>query len=143
MAQVEWAFLCDYAFKAQGGKMCLIGIFHSIFAHGVPVTHPQAALALRINGAAGEKVPIKISINRPTGTSLARVTGEMNIGHPPPDVDVSSLMPGGEIHFNMANMLLPDYGTYSIDIYLGDEPEPARTVPFTVNRPPKPAAGAH
>ena len=43
----------------------------------------------------------------------------------------------------MANMLLPDYGTYSIDIFLGDDVEAVRTVRFTVMRPPRPTPGAH
>jgi hypothetical protein len=131
--QVEWAFLCDYAFLDAGRKMCLIGLFDTLYAAKVPVTHPHAALAMRISGPAGSKVPIRVDVCRPTGSVLARIGGEIGIGQPPPDS--GGVAPGGEFHFNFANLLLPDYGAYSIDIFIAEEP--ARTVRFRVTTPPQ------
>jgi uncharacterized protein DUF6941 len=124
VANIVWAHLCDYAFKDAAGKTCLIGIFDRINARAVPVVHPQASVALKVAGEAGERLAMKIEIVRPGGTNLSKVEAEIGLG-----TDGE-----GEVQFNMVAMPLPDFGRYQINLHLGDEL--AHTIVFVVLQPP-------
>ena len=50
MAEVEFMHLCDYAFQAEGGKACIIGIFDGIGAHVFPATHMLMTIAVKFQG---------------------------------------------------------------------------------------------
>jgi hypothetical protein len=128
MAECDWAILCDYAFLDVNRKMCLIGAFNQIHSARVPAKHPQAALAVKLVGEAGEKVSIRLEIVRPTGGVLGKVDGEVQLG------DAGT----GEIQMQIVDLPLPDWGLYSFNLYLGDQL--AKTLGFTVNQtaPPKP-----
>lgn len=120
MAECDWAILCDYAFLDVNRKMCLIGTFNQVNALNVPAVHQQAALALKIIGEAGEKVPIRVEIVRPSGGILGKLEGEIQLAP----------AGGGEIHLNIAGLPIPDWGLYSFNIYLGDQL--AKTAGFSV-----------
>ncbi len=126
MVSVEWAVLCDYAFQDAGRKTCIIGIFDRIFAAGVPATHHQAAVVIKLVGEPQERINLRLAISRPTGETLAEVRGEGRLS----DTGTE------EIKLNLANFPLPDFGIYGINIYVGDTL--AKTVTFTVTRPPQP-----
>ncbi|MDR7522213.1 MAG: hypothetical protein QN168_07110 [Armatimonadota bacterium] len=128
MATCEWAILCDYAFQDIGRKSCLIGIFDRIFAARVPATHHQAAVVIKLVGNPQERVQIRLAISRPTGETLAEVTGTAQLS------DAGTLEQG----LNLGNLPLPDFGIYAIKIFLGDAPDPAKMITFTVTRPPQP-----
>jgi hypothetical protein len=128
LANCEWAFLCDYAFKDQAGKTCLIGIFDRIYVTAVPTMHPQASLAMKIVGESNESAKLKVAILRPNAQPLSNTEGTVPLG---PDGS-------GEVHFVLAALPIPDLGPYSIDIYIGDEI--VRTLRFTVQKPDKQVA---
>ncbi len=46
MVEVDYMHICDYAFPAQGGKACIIGIFDRIHATSFPTVHPQMSVAI-------------------------------------------------------------------------------------------------
>jgi hypothetical protein len=120
MAECDWAILCDYAFLDVNRKMCLIGAFNQVNTFNVPAVHPQAALALKVTGEPNEKVPIRVEIIRPTGGSLGKLEGEVQLG------PVGS----GEIHMVIAGLPIPDWGLYAFNIFLGDQL--AKTTGFSV-----------
>lgn len=120
MAEVEWAVLCDYAFKDVGHKTCLIGIFDRIFAKAVPAQHHQAAFAFKLTGDANEEVDFKVEISRPTGGTLGSIGGKMKIP-PAGTMDVIA---------NLQGVPLPDFGAYAFTLYLGEAL--AKTVGLTV-----------
>ncbi len=120
MAECEWAILCDYAFKDEGRKTCVIGIFDRIFTQAVPSQHHQASLVFKVLGDANEEVDFKIEISRPTGGMLAAIGGKFTI----PRAGTVDLIT------NLQAVPLPDFGLYAFSIYLGNEP--AKTVSVTV-----------
>lgn len=124
MAQCEWAILCDYAFRDEGRKTCVIGIFDRIFTKGVPSAHHQAALVLRLSGQPGEQTHVRVELVRPTGGGLAKLEADVTLG---PNA-------GADVQLNFAGMPLPDYGTYSFNVYLDDDL--GKTIPFQVVSPP-------
>ena len=124
MAECEWAVICDYAFLDARGKMCLIGVFDSIFAKKVPAIHPQACLVVQLRGKPNEPLLIRIEIIRPTGASLRRVdaSGQM------------SESGGAGLQLNLAPIQLPDWGEYDCNVFVNDER--TYTAKFTVRKPP-------
>lgn len=109
MADCEWVILCDYAFSAEGGKLCLIGIFDKIHARAVPSTHLQAAIAFGLLGDEGEQVALRVQIVRPTGGVLVHIGGPATLGR-------------GVTRGNLPlhELVLPDFGNYAIEVYNGD-----------------------
>jgi hypothetical protein len=128
MATCEWVILCDYAFRDEGRKTCIIGIFDRVFTRGVPSSHPQVALVMRLHGDAGERVPVRVEIARPTGAGLAKLQADVDLGQPG----------RSDVHMNFVGLPLPDFGTYSINVYFADEL--VRTALFVVATPPSSAA---
>jgi hypothetical protein len=76
MAECEWAILCDYTFRDEAKKVCVIRIFDRIFAPHVPTTHHQVALVFHFVGDAHEKFTFRLEIVRRTGALLARSSME-------------------------------------------------------------------
>jgi hypothetical protein len=102
MVTIEYLHICDYAFPAEGGKPCVIGIFDVIHATTFPAMHPHMAIALRLRGHADEVVPVKIELARPNGDVLTTLESDVTVGQ-----DGSSF-----IAMNMINMQFPDPGRY-------------------------------
>ena len=126
MAEVEWAMMCDYAFKDSGNKSCLIGIFDRIFSQGVPTILNRASLAIKISGEPKENANIKIEMVRPTGGTLTTIQSDIVLGD----------NGAAEIQAALQGLPLPDWGIYGFNIYLGEVMSP-KTVTITVVEPPK------
>ena len=120
MAECEWAILCDYAFRDEGRKTCVVGIFDRIFTQAVPSQHHQASLVFKVMGDANEEVNFKLEISRPTGGMLGAIGGKFKI----------SLAGTVDVIANLQGVPLPDFGLYAFALYLGDEL--AKTVVLTV-----------
>ena len=106
MAEVEFMHLCDYAFQAEGGKACIIGIFDGIGAHVFPATHMLMTIAVKFQGQAHEIAPVKIEVVRPNNEALAAVEGQIGLG---PDG-------GAFIDFKLMNLQFPEPGRYSVRV---------------------------
>ena len=128
MAEVEWAMMCDYAFKDAGSKSCLIGIFDRIFTPAVPTTLNRASLAIKISGDPQERANLKLEMVRPTGGTLTTIQSDIVLG------DNGAV----EIQAALQGLPLPDWGVYGFNIYLGEVMSP-KTITVTVVEPPKPA----
>jgi hypothetical protein len=125
MAECDWSILCDYAFLDSGNKQCLIGAFDRIYAPTVPILLPKASVALKILGDPGERVRFRIEIIRPVGTQLLGADGNTLIA------DSGT----ADVQFNLVNTGLPDYGVYSVNIYVNGEL--SRAITFQVTTPPQ------
>jgi hypothetical protein len=110
MAEVEYMHICDYAFRAEGGKACIIGIFDVIGAPSFPVTHPHMVIAIQLRGSAHETVPIKIELGRPNGDVVAGLDGQVGVGGDG----------GAFINFNLLTTTFPEPGRYTVKVSSGD-----------------------
>ena len=106
MAEVEFMHLCDYAFQAEGGKACIIGIFDGIGAHVFPATHMLMTIAVKFQGQMHEIAPVKIEVVRPNNETLAAVEGQIGLG---PDG-------GAFIDFKLMNLQFPEPGRYAVRV---------------------------
>lgn len=125
MAEVEWAMMCDYAFKDSGNKTCLIGIFDRIFTKGVPTALNRASLALKVAGEPKENAKIKIEIVRPTGGVLATLQVDVALGD----------NGAAEVQAAIQGLPLPDWGIYGFNIFVGEDLS-SKTITITVAEPP-------
>lgn len=123
MADCEWAILCDYTFRDQAGKVCVIGIFDRMYALNVPATHPQAAIVLRFVGDAHEKLTFKLEIIRPTGGTIGGLQGNTELG------DTGT----ADFNVNIGGLPIPDYGSYAFQLYINEQL--SKTISFVVMKP--------
>lgn len=128
MAECDWAILCDYAFLDAGRKQCIIGAFDHVFTANVPTALPKASVAVKVIGSPDEHFRFKMEIIRPTGIELLHVNGEVTIAE----------SGSADIQFNLVNTALPDFGVYSVNIYLNDELARAVTFQVTAQSPTPP-----
>jgi hypothetical protein len=126
MVECDWAILCDYAFLDVDKKQCIIGAFDRVFTTNVPTALPKASVAVRVIGNPTEHFRFKLEIIRPTGIELLHANGEVTIAE----------SGSADIQFNLVNTALPDFGVYSVNIYMNDEL--ARAVTFQVAVPAQP-----
>lgn len=129
MAECDWTILCDYTFLDLNKKVCIIGAFDRIFASAVPTTLHQSALALKLLGNPNENIAFRIEVLRPGGGPLAGVAGNAVLAPDSSSVD---------IQLNFAGLALPDWGVYSVNVYVNEEL--SRAASFSVIQAPAPQA---
>ena len=123
--------LCDYAFAADGGKQCLIGIFTVIHAQSFPATHPQMVVAVEFTGAPHERISVRVELMRPEGDSLASIDGEIII-----NADGRA-----NLSCNLLNLAFPEPGRYTVNISAGDRILASRTLRLLLMQTPQPPSG--
>lgn len=106
MAEVEYLHLCDYAFLADGGKPCVIGIFDTIAGPNFPLTHPQMAIAFKVQGTPHAVVPITIELTLPNGETMMSVNGQVAL----------SSEGAAFIDFKLHNIQFPEPGRYAVRV---------------------------
>ena len=110
MADCESIILCDHAFRALPDKLCLIGIFDTIFTANIPTEHPKTAIGFTLVGEPGESGEAKLEIIGPTGAVLAKATVPFTLA------DAGSAQGLIEI----PRLVLKEFGRYAIQIDLGE-----------------------
>lgn len=111
MADCDWIVLCDYAFPAQNGKLCLIGIFDLLGVPSVPYQHDRAAICFSVIGEPGEHVHLKLDIIGPTGQ------------HVIPTFEQTVTLPdagGAQGNIELRGLKLKDFGRHAIQLDLGE-----------------------
>jgi hypothetical protein len=126
MAEVEFMHLCDYAFQAEGGKACIIGIFDGIGAHTFPATHMLMTIAMQFQGQPHEVAPIKIELVRPNGETLAALEGQIAM----------SAEGVAFIEFKLGNLVFPEPGRYSVNVSSSGRTLATRSLRLTKLAPP-------
>ena len=104
--QVEYMHICDYAFPAQGGKPCIIGIFDRITASKFPNVHPVMTVAAQLRGQQGHKLAVQISMVDPKNKPLFTVNAGLSFGQ----------NGAAFLHFQMVQLGFPMSGNYTVNI---------------------------
>jgi hypothetical protein len=118
MAEVEYMHVCDYAFPAEGGKPCIIGIFDRIQAPTFPVAHPFMSIAIQLRGTAHEMIPIKVELGRPNGEVIVGMEGQVAAGDGG----------GAFINFNLVNTQFAEAGRYTVKVSSSGRPLASHTL---------------
>ena len=109
MADVEYMHICDYAFPAEGGKACIIGIFSDLGAGTFPASHPYMAVAVQLQGQAHEVIPVRIELDGPDGTAISSVENTVAAG-----ADGRAFLV-----LNMVGTQFPEPGRYGVKVSSG------------------------
>lgn len=118
MAEVEYIHICDYAFLAEGGKPCLIGIFDIIGGPAFPLVHPQMAIAFKVQGTPHGRVALRIDLTLPNGAPLMGLDGQVALG---PDGSAF-------IEFKLQHVQFPEPGSYAVRVLAGERVLAARAL---------------
>ena len=111
MAYVDYMHVCDYAFCAEGGKPCIIGIFNFIWAPTFPTNHPAMCVVATFQGRAHEVIPFSIEMVRPNGDVIARKDGTAT----------ASDDGGAFVSVNMVDICIPEEGRYCVRVSSGGQ----------------------
>jgi hypothetical protein len=104
--------LCDFAFSAEGGKPCIIGIFEYITAKTVPVVQPVMFVAVQFRGTPHETVPFVIEVVRPNGTVIVHIDGATH----------ASREGRAFIAAQLITVQFPEYGQYNVRVLSNGHP---------------------
>jgi len=123
MASINWAFLCDYAFVANG-KGSIIGIFDQIGIKTLPATHAQMFLviALTIKPEDGQ-IKIGAQVSSPSGNAVAFLEQ--------PPVSVFGGMSNHNTIFGFYGLSLPEAGQYNVEVFINNQS--VHLIPLQVN----------
>lgn len=102
---------------------CLIGVFGSIAAPAVPVTHPRCCIVVNLSGEPGERVSLEIDVHGPENEAV--VTSKE-----PADITLGQ---GGETTsvFAVNSLPLEGFGVYRVTVSTGGV---CHELPFSVVR---------
>jgi hypothetical protein len=129
MAEVDYMHICDYAFPAEGGKPCIIGIFDRIFAPAFPATHVYMTVAVNVKGQPHEKIPAKLELGRPNGDVLATLNANAEL----------TGEGAGLMQFALVNVQFPEQGRYTFKLSINGRT--LATQSLRVQKAPAPAGG--
>ena len=110
MAEVDYMHICDYAFPAQGGKACIIGIFDRIHVTSFPTLHPQMSVAIHLLGRQGEACQLKVELVKPDGGILATLNAQVTF----------SVAGTAFVHLQMLAIKFPTPGDYTFRVSAND-----------------------
>lgn len=66
----EFILLCDYAFIGEGGKLCVIGKFETVFVRDLPSAHPEMFIVAHFTGEANTVHELRLQITDPSGNNI-------------------------------------------------------------------------
>jgi hypothetical protein len=110
VADCEWIIVCDYAFRAERGKLGMIGVFDTVFVKQLPTKHSRAAICFNIVGEPGEHVEIKLEVIGPTGQVVLKTNTEFTL----PDAGSAQGL------IDVQGLVLSELGRYAVQVDLGE-----------------------
>ena len=117
---VTLALLADGANVSREGKLNLLGIFDTIFAHAFPSTHPLMQLVIRFEAdpaEAGTTRTVEVQFVTPEGRVLFRLPGTMAV----PPRGTSDRIRMDQI-VTLTNVQLERPGHYRFHVVVDGEP---------------------
>jgi len=100
---VEWIHVCDNAFRDESGKMCLVGMFDSLYSQTVPGRLPVFSVAIGITGGEGT-YEIGIQVVAPSGK-------ELNMKMPPLELPDPSMKARAAVR--LTSFPFEEFGVYT------------------------------
>jgi len=109
---VEWIHVCDNAFRDESGKMCLVGMFDSLYSQQAPGRLPIFSVAIGLTGGEGQ-YDIGIQVLSPSGK-------ELNMKMPPVELPEPSVKARAAVR--ITSFPFEEFGTYTFRVLLADKP---------------------
>ena len=100
MATTGFLLLCDFASRAIGGKLNIMGIYERIMVNELPVRIPHAYIVVRIlidPSEAGQKHEFKLDMVNAEDKEMMKLEGFFDVPPLPPDFEAEELRRRGRI----------------------------------------------
>ena len=126
--EIVLATLADAANTSSDGKLNLMGLFDTLFAGSMPVTHPSMQLVLRIRAEPSEtdrQHALEIRCMDEDGQELFKVTGGFSVQAPPGKAATFNHIVG------INNLSFQKFGGYTFPIFINRDLK--RTVELEVS----------
>ena len=107
-----YSYVCEFARARQDGRLDAEGIFHELYAPGLPAEQPNITLVATVEWEPGERgtIPFTIDLMDPTGSPVLSASGETEVTdfgphHGPPltrlvlPIDKARFPVAGTYHF--------------------------------------------
>lgn len=119
--------ICDYAFLAQGGKLCIIGIFESMNVQSLPYKHPTMTFVLALEGEANKLIDYYFTIEDPSGKIVVDKMAQKI---------QTKISPNGKLNLiiNVIGVSVEKEGVHKVHLFAGDLKD---TLEFDVKSLPK------
>lgn len=129
---VEAFLVCDAA-SDQFGKLNILGAFDAIMAPGIPIVHPQFAVALRIRFSKSESAnhPFRINIVNEDGKSILPKPLDGNVNVQIRQADESAVV---NLICNFRDTRFEKFGKYFVDLTMDGRQR--GSLPLHVRQPP-------
>ncbi len=113
--EIVLAALADAANTSKDGKLNLMGLFDTLFAGAMPVTHPSMQLVLRIRAEPSEtdrQHELEIRCMDEDGQELFKVAGEFSVQGAPGKAATFNHVVG------ISNLTFQKFGGYTLPIFI-------------------------
>lgn len=109
---LEWLHICDYAFRDEQGKLCMVGLFDSLHSVDLPGQLPVFSVAIGLaDGKGSYKVGLRIEA--PSG-------GIVDLQLPP--VLLADRQAKARAVIRLAGLPFEEFGTYIFRLILEGQP---------------------
>ena len=132
MATTGFLLLCDYASRAIGGKLNIMGIYERIMVNELPFRIPHAYIVVRIlidPSEAGQKHEFKLDMVNDEDKEMMKLEGFFDVPPLPPGFDAEELR-HDEI-FPLYGPVFEEEGQYLLRMWLDGELD--TTEPLYIN----------
>ncbi len=129
---VEWLHICDYAFRDEHGKLCLIGLFDALHSLELPGRLPVFSVAIGITDGEGE-YRVGLRIEAPSGKV---------VDLPLPPMRLAARHARARAVLRLAGLPFEEFGRYTFRLVVDGQPieHPVHHVDH-VQRPASPGGG--
>lgn len=109
---LEWLHICDYAFRDEHGKLCLIGLFDALHSIRLPGRLPVFCVAIGVTDGLG-KYEAELQILAPSGKTI-----DLKL----PPIHLAERRAKARAVIRLASMPFEEFGRYSFRLKLDGQP---------------------
>lgn len=112
LPQLEWLHICDYAFRDEHGKLCLIGLFDALHSHTLPGKLPVFSVAIGLTDGQGQ-YQSALLIEKPSGETLEL---------PLPPIQLKDRHAKARAVIRLASLPFEEFGKYTFKLKIEGQP---------------------
>jgi len=129
---LEWLHICDYAFRDEHGKLCLIGMFDALHSLRLPGRLPVFSVAIGLTDGQGI-YQAALQIEAPS---------ERTIDLPLPAIQLQNRQTKGRAVIRLAGLPFEEFGAYTFRLKIDGQPleHPVHVLDHLELKPPEGAS---
>ena len=131
---LEWLHVCDYAFRDEQGKLCMIGLFDTLASLRLPGRLPVFCVAMGLTDGLGS-YEVALRVESPTGKFVEMKMPAMSLQH---------RKAKARAVIRLSAMPFEEFGPYTFRLVVDGQPVdyPVHVIDHLEARQQPPSAGA-